>query len=232
MNSRRLPGKALIDLCGKPAISHIYSRLLEITDLSEIVLATGAGEENLSLVDWAREHQGIVVVQHEDDDDIAGRLAKAVRATGADFILKVNADCPLFDPVLGTRAIKLASAAPSCDFVTNKLELTYPLGLSVELVSGRSLVWCDNNLRNPIDRELTINYLLERPEQFPQNVFKQNQNFGHLDLTLDTPDDYVLIRKIFEDLYPQNHTFGWSELRNWINKYEDLPTCAYLKGGG
>ena len=232
MNSKRLPGKALIDLCGKPVISHIYSRLSEIIELSEIVLATGAGEENNSLVDWARRQQGIGVIQHEDDDDIAGRLSKAVKATDADFILKVNADCPLFDPMLGSKAIKLAYANPSCDLVTNKSDRTYPLGLSVELLSGYSLIWCDNKLRNPTDRELTINYVLDRPEQFQQHVFGGNQNFGHLDLTLDTQDDLLLIRKIFEDLYPQNNTFGWIELRAWINKYENLPTCAYLGGGG
>ena len=94
------------------------------------------------------------------------------------------------------------------------------------------LIWCDNNLRKPTDRELTVNYILKRPEQFPQHVFGGNQKFGHLDLTLDTQDDCFLIRKIFEDLYPQNNTFGWVELRDWINNNEDLPTCAYLKGGG
>ena len=59
MNSKRLPGKALIDLCGKPVISHIYSRLSEIIELSEIVLATGAGEENNRLVDWAQDNRAL-----------------------------------------------------------------------------------------------------------------------------------------------------------------------------
>ena len=160
----------------KPVISHIYSRLSEIIELSEIVLATGAGEENNRLVDWAQRQQGVAVVQHEDDDDIAGRLAKAVKATNADFILKVNADCPLFDPLLGGEAIKLAYANPSCDLVTNKSDLTYPLGLSIELLSGYSLIWCDNNLRKPTDRELTVNYILKRPEQFPQHVLAETKN--------------------------------------------------------
>ena len=231
MNSTRLPGKALIGLCGSPVVSHIYERLLEISDLSEFVLAKGAGEENNSLVDWARGQQGVGIIQHQNDDDIAGRLAKSVKATDADFILKVNADCPLFDPTLGSKAIELASANPRYDLVTNKVDLTYPLGLSVELVSGRSLVWCDDNLQNPADRELTIKYLLERPEQFLQQIFRGSQNFSHLDLTLDTQEDLLFLRKIFEDLYPQNNTFGWTEVRDWINKNEELPTCAYLDEG-
>lgn len=229
MNSKRLPGKALIDLCGKPVVSHIHDRLFKIGELSEIMLATGAGEENAKLVEWAYE-QGIGVVQHANDDDIAGRLGEAVRVKSADFVLKVNADCPLFDPVLGKMAIDLAYAEPSCDFVTNKALLTYPLGLSVELLSGRSLLWCDDNLQNPTDRELTVNYMLERPDQFPQRIFSEDQHYGHLDLTLDTQDDYLLIQNIFEELYPLNNTFGWSELKGWIDRYGDFPACAYIGG--
>ena len=38
--SSRLPGKPLMDLCGKPVIQHVYEQCLKAKSLSRVIVAT------------------------------------------------------------------------------------------------------------------------------------------------------------------------------------------------
>ena len=46
MNSKRLPGKVMLDLVGKPVIWHIYHRLKKCKNLDDVVISTGEYEKN------------------------------------------------------------------------------------------------------------------------------------------------------------------------------------------
>ena len=147
MGSRRLPGKVLREICGKPIVEHIVSRMEKISSLDEILIATGSGWENELLEAWA-DQRGCRVVRHGNDDDIAGRLASAIRLTGADVMLKANGDCPMLDIDLATEALALFQSIESCDMVTNKIVPSYPLGFSIEVVGSRTVLWCDQCLKD------------------------------------------------------------------------------------
>ena len=97
MGSTRLPGKALRALGGKPLIWHIVDRVRRADCCDTIILATTTDPRNEPMVDFA-EDLGLAVVLEEVEDDLAARIAKAVSASGADFVLKTSGDCPLLDP--------------------------------------------------------------------------------------------------------------------------------------
>jgi len=39
-SSTRLPGKPLVDICGKPMIQHVYERAKKSSSLNDVVVAT------------------------------------------------------------------------------------------------------------------------------------------------------------------------------------------------
>jgi spore coat polysaccharide biosynthesis protein SpsF len=227
MGSLRLPGKVMMPLAGRPVVWHILDRLRRVTGVSEVVLATTQGPENEPLAKWG-EAEGLVVVRHPRDDDIAGRMALAVSATNADVVVKINADCPLADPNVISATLDLLRLDPAADGASNKLRPTFPLGLSVEVLKRDVIAWCHGNLSSAGDRELMVKWVFEHPERFRILSLESAASGGRYNLTLDTPADYALISAIFDGLFVPGHCFGWREVNEFLVKMPNVPACAYL----
>ena len=216
MGSSRLPGKVMMPLAGRPLVLHILDRLNRVNGLSGVVLATTCDARNDPMVDLLGRY-GTPVVRCTAEDDIAARLAAALDATGADAFVKVNADCPLFDPAVASELLRrfLESGA---DSASNKHPATYPLGYSVEIVGARAIRWCDGNLSSPTDRELCVKWILDHPEQFPTVSIEAAEDRSDLNLTVDTPADYDVMCRIFDALYLPNMAFGLGEVLRYLSK--------------
>ena len=228
MASTRLPGKVLLPLVGKPVLWHISNRMNEIVHLDEIVIATTMSSENDAISNWA-QNENIQCVRHPKEDDIAGRLMLAINETNADAIVKINADCPLFDPKIAGQALELFLQRPAPDAATNKLKPTYPLGMSVEVLGRDCLSWCYENLSMDIERELTVKWIFDRPQKFRIRSLEQDKrDDSHYNLTLDTPQDYNLISRIYEHLYQEDTIFGWNDIRNYLISMPELSKNAFL----
>ena len=228
MGSVRLPGKVMRPLAGRPLVWHIFDRLRHVDGISQTVLATTLAAENDSLAAWG-ESEGLIVVRHPTEDDIAGRLAMVLNASGADIVVKINADCPLVDPATVRAALDLLHTDAKADGVTNKLKSTYPLGLSVEILRRSVIDWCDRNLTSPEDRELTVKWVFDHPDSFQILSLESQENDSRFNLTVDTPEEYKLMSEIFENLFVQGQAFGWHEVRNYLASRPSIPACAYLK---
>ncbi len=231
MGSMRLPGKVMRPLAGRPLVWHILDRLRRVEDISQIVLATTVAPENDPLAAWGAG-EGLTVVRHPVEDDIAGRLAMAIDATGAEVMVKINADCPLVDPGVIASALALLRADQNADGVTNKLKATYPLGLSIEVLRRNVIGWCNRNLTTAQDRELTVKWIFDHPERFRILSLETDQNESRYNLTVDTPADYALISDIFDSLFVAGRTFDWREVRANLENRASIPACAYLESVG
>lgn len=210
MGSSRLPGKALLPLAGKPLVWHIADRMRRVGLCEELVLATTADPRNEPLVAWAAS-EGLAVVREELEDDIASRIAKVVRLTGADVVLKCGGDCPLVDPDV-MRAMVRRCVAEDADFVSNRVRWTFPIGLSCDVISARSILWCDANLKTPEDRELMAVWIRDRPVQFKVISHEWWENLSHHAWTVDTAEDYAFVSRIFEALHRKGACFGLEDV--------------------
>ena len=215
MGSSRVPGKGMALLAGKPLVWHILDRLRRVEGLNGIILATTEDPQNDVLIDFA-EREGLEIFRWEEEDDIVGRLAGAARMTEADAILKVNADCPLVDPAIMEDIIDLYFQNQGADFISNKVRPSYPLGFSVELISRQALMWCDSNLSEPVDRELVVKWIMDHPKQFKVVSMEGERDLKHLNLTLDTPEDFQLIEEIFGSLFRPGEAFGLDEVLGFL----------------
>lgn len=213
MGSKRLPGKVMAPLAERPLISHIFDRLRTLDMLSGVVLATTTDKRNDPLVEFAGL-EGVDVYRSPIEDDIAERLYASALKLEADAILKVNGDCPFVDPeILGTalREFKIRKV----DYVSNKKPMTWPAGLSCEVISFSALKWANENLSSEGDRELAATIISERSDASVFNIVGGVNPF-HCDLTIDTIEDYVFAKQIFDELYPKNQQFSYFDVLTWM----------------
>tara|TARA_R110002167_G_scaffold182511_1_gene382891 strand:+ start:443 stop:1120 length:678 start_codon:yes stop_codon:yes gene_type:complete len=215
MGSSRLPGKVMMPLAGEPLFLRIGERMAQVSGLSGVILATTTDPRNDAMAALAADH-GMVVARWAAEDDIAGRLKLALDLSGAEALLKINADCPLADPAIMQLVLDAYLAGPDPDVASNKVEPSYPLGYSVELISARALRWCERNLREAEDRELVIKWILDRPERFPAVSVRCESDHSHLNLTVDTPEDYALMAEIYSALHGHDPLFGMEPVLRYL----------------
>lgn len=218
MGSSRLPGKVMLPLAGVPLVMRIHGRLGQVRGLAGIVLATTTDPRNDEMVALARRH-AITVVRWPEENDIVGRLHEAARVMRADAVLKINADCPLTDPLIMHELVERFRQTPGIAFASNKIVPSYPMGYSVELVTTEALAWCNDNLTSPEDRELVIKWIMERPKRFPALSVCAPTDNSDLDLTVDTPDDYALVADLYERLAPADPYFGLDEVLRALGRH-------------
>ncbi len=95
MGSRRLPGKVLKPIAGKPLLWHIVHRLKACRLLEEIAVATSVNAADEAIVEWCNAN-GVTVVRGPEDDVLA-RYANAAEKLDADIIVRVSSDTPFID---------------------------------------------------------------------------------------------------------------------------------------
>ena len=218
MGSSRLPGKALIDLAGKPLVWHMIDRMRRVNGVSEIVLATTADPRNEPLIEYCKS-EGIDSFRHEVEDDLAGRISGAIRGRAGDVILKTGGDCPLIDPEVLQRMVDTALSDPAADFVSNRVQWSYPLGLSADVVSRRSIEWADANLKSDEDRELFAVWIRDHPDRFKViPIVHEGEDLSHLNWCVDTPEDLTAVREIFDALYTPGQCFGFRDALAFLAK--------------
>lgn len=194
-SSRRLPGKVLEPLAGRPSIARMLERVARMRTPADLVVATSDRADDDALASVVGE-LGVRVVRGPLDDV----LARFVRALpdGAETVVRLTGDCPLIDPEIVDHCIALHRAHRARDpYVSNAAIRTQPDGLDVEVVSRRRLIEADRQATDPADREHVLPHVRRTA---PWIAVGQRVDLSDLRWTLDTPADYRSLRALFEAL--------------------------------
>lgn len=200
MESTRLPGKVLLDLAGEPLLKRVFERLVQAATVNQVVLALPDTPENDELetvcLGWgARVYRGAL-------DDVLGRYHGAALEAQADVVVRVTSDCPFCDPEVVDRVVSELEAG-CCDYVSNNLRRTYPLGLDVEAFRFDVLDRAFRDAIEPHEREHVTPYIYQHPELFSLgNVEAAEWARRTYRLTVDEPNDLELARQVYQQLDP------------------------------
>ena len=93
MGSRRLPGKSLADVAGKPLLRRVYERVSEARSLARVFVLTSTHADDDPLAEYC-EGAGIPFRRGPLDDVLARYLA-LLAETDASYVARVTGDCPL-----------------------------------------------------------------------------------------------------------------------------------------
>jgi 3-deoxy-manno-octulosonate cytidylyltransferase (CMP-KDO synthetase) len=92
--SSRFPGKALVEIAGKPMIQHVFERASRARYLTRVVIATD--DERIRAA--ARAFGAPVRMTRADHASGTDRVAEVAAAENADVVVNIQGDEPLIDP--------------------------------------------------------------------------------------------------------------------------------------
>lgn len=217
MGSSRLPGKIMKTIAGHHVIDLLLRRLRQAETVDEIVLATTEMKLDDPLANHVAE-QGVRVVRGSEDD-VLSRYLRAVDESGATTVIRITGDCPFVMPELVDDMVSTFHARASCiDYLSNLDPPTYPDGLDIEVFSADSLRRAGDEARDNFDRE-HVTPFLRREGGIRREVISAERDLSALRLTVDEPDDLVVMEAVLDALAP-NLDFGLDEL---IALYDKQP---------
>lgn len=221
MNSTRLPGKVLRLILGKPTLEHEILRVKRARHIDEIILVTTTKAADDPLVGLAKRLK--IKFFRGSEEDVLDRYYRAAKLFRADHIIRITGDCPLIDPaVIDKVAGFYLRKKNKYDYVSNVHPPTFPDGMDVEVFSFKALASAWQEARLPSEREHVTPYIRKRPRKFRLANIVSTVKLPPLRLTLDNPEDLVLIRKIFRYLYPRKRYFALSDVLSLFQKKPEL----------
>jgi spore coat polysaccharide biosynthesis protein SpsF len=208
-SSRRLPGKVLRPLLGKPLLGWLVERMQTVSEAQLVIVATSKGAEDDAVASFARDigvqvHRGLL-------DDVLGRFVGTCDAFALDVAVRVSGDSPLLDPALVSQALQIFGEGGS-DLVTNVRERTYPKGQSVEAVSAGALRKALAEARGSEEREHVTPYFYAHPDRFRIRNFRFTTPAAEVRLSVDTAEDFAMIERIARCMTRPHREYGVAEL--------------------
>lgn len=218
--STRLPGKVLKDLSGKPALIRMVERVRRSSSLDEVIVATSVAEENLSIVKVCAESGVRVFIGSEED--VLDRYFQAAKLFHPEYVVRLTADCPCFDPALLDEAI--GELKPESDYLSMMSE-TFPDGLDFEIVRYEALKEAWKEARLLSQREHVTRFIVDNESKFRCQDFTSKIGYhGDERWTVDEPEDYELISKIYEHFVPlgKDALFGYEDVLRFLAENPSL----------
>jgi 3-deoxy-manno-octulosonate cytidylyltransferase (CMP-KDO synthetase) len=168
--STRLPGKALIEIAGKPMVCWVAERALAARNVNRVIVATDSEE----IVDAVRP-RGIEVVltsaHHTSGTDRVAEVAATIPE--AEIVVNVQGDEPLISPRTIERAVDVMAA-----------EMSKPAGAGEQLGAGIVTTWepieSNDDLLDPdlvkvvVDDDDNAVYFSRSPVPYPRDAVKRH----------------------------------------------------------
>jgi spore coat polysaccharide biosynthesis protein SpsF len=219
MQSTRLPGKVLKKVLDKPLLFYLIERLRSVANADRIVVATTQSKADDAIASYCKRND--IIFYRGDEKDVLGRYCEAAKKNHADIVVRITADCPLIDPAVVDKVIKFF-LDHNFDYVGNTLSLTFPRGMDTEVFSMKTLEEADLAAKLESEREHVTLYIYRHPERFKLANVSYVQDKSDYRLTVDTKEDFDLIKKIIEKLYTQNPDFTLEDILNLLEKNPKL----------
>jgi spore coat polysaccharide biosynthesis protein SpsF len=220
MTSTRLPGKVLKEVLGKPLLVWQIERLQSVAAADAIVIATTDNAEDQAIVDLARD-MGVNVFRGAEHD-VLSRYFGAAKEFSADTVVRVTSDCPLIDPAVVDRLIAaFLDGCGSFDYVSNTRERTFPRGLDAEVFSFAALAEAHAEATKPYEREHVTPFIYLHPQRYRLSQVVSGRDIGWHRWTVDTPEDFELIRRILVALGQTRPDFALDDVLALLDAHPD-----------
>jgi len=199
MGSTRLPGKVLTEVAGRPLLAHMLERVRRAGTIDDVWVATSTEPRDDAI---AALHDRVF---RGSEADVLARFAGAADAAGAATVVRLTADCPLITPdavdlvvgALGASGADLATNAPPHG-------RTWPDGTDAEAFPRAVLDRAHAAAGDPADREHVTRWLHRHGAV---EVVDHDPPLGDVRITVDTPEDLAIVRRVLEALLPGRPQF-------------------------
>lgn len=217
MGSSRLPGKIMRDLCGMPALYRMIERVRLCENVDQIVVATSRMACDDAVVEACRQW-GIPTFRGSDHDVLA-RYWGATQAYPAEGYVRLTSDCPAIDP-WGLDELIRFFREHTYRFVSVEMETHLDGCWSYEIFTAELMDETYEKAEEGYEREHVTPYMYTKqpswcrvPCRFDGSKYR---------VTLDTPEDYALIKSVFEALYQPDRPFTIEQVVAYLDAHPEV----------
>jgi spore coat polysaccharide biosynthesis protein SpsF len=219
--SERLPGKALIEICGRPVLWHLLDRVCASRFLKkkDVVVCTTEDESDGPLADAVQTY-GCSVFRG-NRDDLIKRFHDAIARHGFDAVVQIDGDDPLSDTEYMDLTMEKLLADSTIDIVTCE---GLPLGIATKSFTRSAMEKVYRHYKTE-KNDTGFIYFFTRTGLCKQ-VSVRPKIPGHvLDearLTLDYGEDLEVFTRIFEALYVPGQVFGLEAVVRFLREHPEV----------
>lgn len=194
VGSTRLPKKVLMDLHGKTVLQHVVGRVE--TAGVDVVVATTVEQADDEIVSLCEKNN--IKYFRGSEEDVLSRYYEAAKYSGAEQIVRVTSDCPLYD---GSLLKDMLEYRGDEDYLSNVIERRFPRGLDTEIFNFDVLEKAHKEASQKFEREHVTPYIYQNPDKFKIRHYKRQPNLADMRWTLDTEEDWQMIKAVYDNLY-------------------------------
>ena len=147
------------------------------------------------------------------------RVYCCAKSFNPDYVVRLTGDCPLIDWQLIDQTIEYCLNG---DFDFVETSERFPDGLDVEIMNMSSLIYAWEMSTLPSEIEHVTQYIIKNPGVFKNGVLDSNQDLSFLRWTVDEPEDFFMVQKIYEELYPKKPFFLTEDILNLLVRKPEL----------
>ena len=227
--SSRLPGKVLMNLAGRTVLAHVLERCQAVAGADVTCCATtGAADDDRIAAE--AERCGAAVFRG-GERDVLGRYHGAAQALGADVILRVTSDCPLFDPAVGAAVLDLRAGA-GVDFAANNTPPAWPHGFDCEAFTMEALDRAFRHAEEPAQREHVTPWLRTHPGVTRANLDGPGGGLAGHRWTVDYAEDMRFFEALFPHLPPTPALPGMAEVLAVLEAHPHIASINRMRRDG
>ena len=179
-------------------LDHVITRVSKARSIDQTIIATTVNQTDDHLANWCTRN-GIAVFRGSEDH-VLSRYALCAREYELSRVMRVTSDCPCIDWEILDELVALHEANGN-QYTSNTLARSFPHGVDAEVFNADVL--------QEAFEQATEKYEIEHVTPYVYKTHPEKFRIGQLDadlirrgpqirITLDTPEDYLLLRAIFD----------------------------------
>jgi spore coat polysaccharide biosynthesis protein SpsF len=220
MNSSRFPAKVVAPIVGNPLLYYVIKRVA-LSELKKIVVTTTKMQVD-AIIEFISQKNNVDCIRGNESDVLA-RYVQAAELYSAKAVVRITADCPLVDPEIINKVLKLYEKNPASDYIFIE---GYPIGLgAVELISSSALKtsYNETEVKHIYYREHVMTYIIDNPDKFSIYIKKTSRKVQKdYRLCVDELDDLEVVRKIYEHFLPRLD-FSSEDIIQYLDSHPNIP---------
>jgi len=218
-SSKRLPGKALIDVQGRELLGRVIDKSKSIKNIDKIIIATSLEAEDDVIVEYAKKEN--IQIFRGSLNNVAHRALSASKKYKLDSFVRICGDRPFMDPEIVTDLVNIQKNL-DLDLVTTAFPRTLPPGLTVEIVKTAALERAVPSMVDFLDREHITSYFYKNFKDFSiKNIDPiSDLDFKGINLCMDTEDDQIRLEWIARHIDKKGFYAKVSDLIHLAKEWE------------
>lgn len=205
---------------GRPLLEHLVERLRYARHVDGVIIATTTHPRDDELAELG-EALGLQVFRGSEED-VLDRYYHAAREAGLREVVRITSDCPLIDPHVVDQVVQ-HFAEGHFDFVSTNHPATFPDGLDTEVFTFEALERAWRSAAEPHEREHVTPFIWDQPDVFRIGNVEHDVDLSRSERwTLDYPEDFEFIRRVYEALYVEGQCFYMEDILNLLDEHTDI----------